>query len=63
VKLVGGIRRVADRHGRLKARAIASTGPSGKAAQSSLDALALGEHRTLPLKGPITCFTSNSSMS
>jgi hypothetical protein len=35
VKLVRGIRRVADRNGRLKARAIASTGPSGKAAQSS----------------------------
>lgn len=35
VKLVSGIRRVADRNGRLKARAIASTGPSGNAAQSS----------------------------
>jgi Ca2+-binding RTX toxin-like protein len=35
VKLVSGIRRVADRNGRLKARAVASTGPSGKAAQSS----------------------------
>ena len=35
VKLVSGIRRVADRNGRVKARAIASTGPSGKAAQSS----------------------------
>ena len=35
VKLASGIRRVADRNGRLKARAVASTGPSGKAAQSS----------------------------
>ena len=35
VKLVTGIRRVADRNGHLKARAVASTGPSGKAAPSS----------------------------
>ena len=46
VKLVSGIRRVADRNGRLKARAIASTGPSGKAAQSSRRlTLALGSSK------------------
>jgi Ca2+-binding RTX toxin-like protein len=46
VKLVSGIRRVADRNGRLKARAVASTGPSGKAAQSSRRlTLALGSSK------------------
>jgi hypothetical protein len=35
VKLVRGIRRVADRNGHLKARVVASTGPSSDAAQSS----------------------------
>jgi hypothetical protein len=46
VKLARGIRRVADRNGRLKVRAVASTGPSGKAAQSSRRlTLALGSSK------------------
>ena len=35
VKLANGSKRLADRNGRLKAIAVASTGPSGKIAQSS----------------------------
>ena len=35
VKLAKGSRRLADRKGRLKVLAVASTGPSGKIAQSS----------------------------
>jgi hypothetical protein len=35
VKLTKGSRRLADRKGHLKVRAVASTGPSGKLAQSS----------------------------
>ena len=47
VKLVSGLRRVADRSGHLKARAVASTGPSGAAAQSSRRlTLALGRGRS-----------------
>ena len=46
VKLVSGIRRVADRNGRLKVRAVASTGPSSNAAQSSRRlTLALGRSK------------------
>src|SRR5215211_1283022 len=46
VKLVSGIRRVADRNGHLKARAVALTGRSGNAAQSSRRlTLALGSGR------------------
>jgi Ca2+-binding RTX toxin-like protein len=35
VKIAHGSRRLADRHGHLKARAVASTGPAGQIAQSS----------------------------
>ena len=46
VKLPAGVRRVADRRGRIKARAIAATGASGKTASSSKRlTLALGAAR------------------
>jgi hypothetical protein len=35
VKLVKGSQRIADRDGRIKVRAVASTGPAGKIALSS----------------------------
>jgi hypothetical protein len=46
VKLVSGIRRVADGNGHLKVRAVATTGRSGEAAQSFRRlTLALGSSR------------------
>ena len=35
MKLVKGSKSLADRHGRIKVRAVASTGPAGKIALSS----------------------------